>query len=70
MSVAELKRAADRLPVQERLELLEHLQQGFRAKNPAWQAELGRRLDDCLAGKGHDEAELRAVHERLCASGR
>jgi hypothetical protein len=70
MGIAELKRAVDGLPVDERLELAEYIRQSSRADDPSWQAEIGRRLDACLAGKGHREGELVALHDRLLADGR
>lgn len=38
--------------------------------NPQWEAELGKRLDRCLEGKGHAAKELLAIHERLSSEGR
>ncbi len=70
MGIVELKRAVDELPVEERLELAEYIRQSSRADDPAWQAEIGRRLDACLQGKGHGEVELLALHDRLRAVGR
>jgi len=70
MGIAELKRAVDELPTDERLELAAHIRQSFRAEDPSWQAEIERRLNDCLQGKGHSSEELLALHERLCAGGR
>jgi hypothetical protein len=69
MGLVELKRAVDDLPMEERLDLAAHLRQSFRVDDPSWQAEVERRLNDCLQGKGHSEAELAALHDRLCASG-
>ena len=70
MSVAELKRAVDDLSVEERLELAEYLRRSSKQGDPHWQAEIGRRLDACLQGKGHDAEELLALHDRLSADGR
>jgi putative addiction module component (TIGR02574 family) len=70
VSFLELKRAVDGLSVEERLELAEHLRQSFRANDPAWQAEIERRLDACLQGKGHSAEELMALHDRLSADGK
>ena len=70
MSFVELKRAVDGLSVEDRLELAEHLRQSFRANDPAWQAEIERRLDACLQGKGHSAEELMTLHDRLSADGK
>jgi hypothetical protein len=70
MSVAELKRAVDELSPDERLELAEYLRWQTRRDDPLWQAELGRRLDRCLAGQGHSAEELQRLHEKLSAEGR
>jgi putative addiction module component (TIGR02574 family) len=70
MGLAELKRVVDELPVEERLELAQHIRQSTRTDDSAWQAEIGRRLDSCLQGKGHTAEELLAVHNRLSADGR
>jgi len=70
MGLVELKRCVDELPVEERLELAQHIRQSTRADDLLWQAEIGRRLDSCLQGKGHPEEELLALHHRLSADGR
>jgi hypothetical protein len=36
MSVAELKRAVDELPIDDRLDLAEHIRQSFRVSDPSW----------------------------------
>ncbi|MCI0533611.1 MAG: hypothetical protein L0Z50_00135 [Verrucomicrobiales bacterium] len=70
MSVAELKRAVDHLSLEDRLELAEYLRRTSREDNPQWQAEIGRRLDACLRGKGRQTEELLSLHDRLSAEGR
>ena len=70
MSVAELKRVVDSLSPDERLELAEYLRHRSKQDDPQWEAELGKRLDRCLAGKGHPAEELLALHERLSSEGR
>ncbi len=69
MSVAELKRAVDRLSPDERLELAEYLRRRSKEDNPQWEAELAKRLDRCLEGKGHSAEELLLIHERLASEG-
>ena len=68
MSVAELKRVVDGLSPDERLELADYLRRRSKQDDPQWEAELGKRLDRCLEGKGHEE--LLALHERLSSEGR
>jgi hypothetical protein len=70
MSVAELKRAVDDLTPDERLELADYLRRRSKQDDPRWEAELGKRLDRCLEGKGHPAEELLALHERLSSEGR
>ena len=66
----EIKRAVDGLTVDERLELAEYIRQSSRIDDPSWQAEIGGRLDFCLAGKGHSKDELQILHNRLVAQGK
>lgn len=63
--VAELKRAVDDLSLDERLEVADYLRRRAKQDDPQWEAELGKRLDRCLEGKGHPAEELLALHERL-----
>jgi len=65
-----LKQAVEVLSVEERLELADYLRSLSKQDDPAWQVEVGRRLDRCLTGQGHSREELREVHERLSAEGR
>jgi hypothetical protein len=65
MSVAELKNAVENLTEDERLELAEYLRWRARKDDPEWQAELARRVDRCVAGRGHSAEELSALHNRL-----
>ena len=70
MSVAELKRVVDDLSPDERLELADYLRSRSKRDDPQWEAELGRRLDRCLKGRGHPAEELFAMHDRLSSEGR
>lgn len=70
MSVAEMKRAAEVLAPDERLELMAYLRQLAKQEDPEWQAELGRRLDRCLGGESYRADELTAIHDRLAGEGR
>ena len=70
MGLAELKRAVDTLTIDDRLDLAEYLRRTSKHDDPQWQAEIGRRLDACLQGKGHHAHELLALHDRLAAEGR
>lgn len=65
MSIAEMKRAAEVLGPDERLELVAYLRQLAKQDDPEWQAEIGRRLDRCLDGNGHRADDLLALHDRL-----
>jgi RimJ/RimL family protein N-acetyltransferase len=70
MSVTEIKRAVDNLSVEERLELADYLRRSHKQDDPQWQAEIGRRLDACLQGKGHAADQVIALHDRLSSEGR
>ena len=70
MSYAELKQAVDELSVEERLDLADYLRRTAKQDDPQWQAEIARRLDACLQGKGHTADELLALHDRLSNDGR
>ena len=70
MNVAEMKRAAESLADDERLELVAYLRHLAKQDDPEWQAEIGRRLDHCLAGQGRPAEELLAIHDRLTGQGR
>jgi len=70
MSVAELKSAVDKLSPAERLEMADYLLRRSREDDPQWEAELGMRLDRCLAGRGHSGDELLVIHDRLSSAGR
>lgn len=70
MSVAELKQAVDKLSPEERLELAEYLRWCTKKDDPDWQREIGRRLDECLEGKGHTAEELSVLHDRLSRQGK
>lgn len=70
MSVSELKHALDKLSTDDRLAIAEHLRRRSSENDAAWEAELGRRLDRCLAGGGHGADELLALHDRLSSEGR
>lgn len=70
MSMAELKNAVDTLTEEGRLELAEYLRWRARQDDPEWQAELARRVDRCVAGRGHSAGELNALHDRLSREGK
>ncbi len=69
MSVGQLKREVDGLSWEERLELAEYLRAIAKRDDPQWQEEISRRLDGCLAGKGHEKDELIALHDKLASAG-
>jgi hypothetical protein len=60
----------DALSPDKRLELADYLSRRARQDGPQWEAELGKRLDRCLEGKGHAAEELLALHERLSSANR
>jgi len=70
MSVSELKQAVDQLTPDERLELAAYIRWQTQKDNPAWQAELGQRLDRLIAGHGHSAEALQQLHDKLSAEGR
>jgi hypothetical protein len=55
--------------LEERLELADYLRRRSKQDDPQWEAELARRLDRCLEGKGHTADELMALHERRAPIG-
>jgi hypothetical protein len=69
MSVAEIKRTVDGLSPDDRLELADYLRSRAKQDDPQWEAELGKRLDRCLEGKGHSAEELMALPDRLSSEG-
>ena len=69
MSVTELKQHVEKLSSEERLELAEYLRWRSRQDDPDWPAEIGRRLNRCLAGQGHSAEELLGLHDKLSADG-
>ena len=69
MSVAELKRAVDALTPDARLELADYLCRRAKQDDPQWEAELAKRLDRGLSGKGHPAEELLSLHDRLSSQG-
>jgi hypothetical protein len=70
VSVAEVKRAIDEFSEDDRLEVAAHLHRVMRDNDPDWPAELARRLDDCIAGKGYGIEDLQKIHQKLCDEGR
>ena len=57
MSTTELKETADKLTAKERAWLRAYLVAKERARDPAWRAEMGRRLKRMKAGHGISSAE-------------
>jgi len=69
MSVGQLKREVDGLSLEDRLELAEYLRTLAKQDDPHWQEAIARRLDACLAGKGHEKEALIALHDKLASTG-
>ena len=70
MSLAEIKDQIVMMSVEERLEvaaLISHLNQ---VDDPAYQAELARRLDSMADGHKTSLEDLQRLHDKLTASGR
>ena len=61
MSIAELKETADRLSPKERAWLKAYLAAKARARDPAWKAEMARRLKRMRAGHGVSETGYRRL---------
>lgn len=61
MSIAELKETADKLSAKERTWLRAYLAAKARASDPAWKAEMARRLKRMRAGHGITEAVYRRL---------
>jgi hypothetical protein len=57
MSIAQLKQTADELTKKERAWLRAYLAAKERASNPAWRAEMSRRLKRMRAGHGITDVE-------------
>ncbi|MES2695234.1 MAG: hypothetical protein V4773_17295 [Verrucomicrobiota bacterium] len=57
MSIAELKATADKLTAKERAWLKAYLCAKERASDPAWRAEMSRRLKSMRAGNGISSEE-------------
>lgn len=64
MSIAELKTTADKLTAKERTWLRAYLAAKARASNPAWKAEMARRLKRMRAGHGITETKYRSLARR------
>jgi len=62
MSIAELKATADKLTTKEQSWLRAYLAAKTRANDPAWQAEMTKRLKRMRAGRGITEPEYRRRH--------
>lgn len=59
MSTAQLKALADKLSARESKWLTSYLSAKARASDPAWKAEMARRLKRMRAGQGMTETEYR-----------
>ncbi len=70
VSIAELKNRIAELTVEERLELAALITHLTRKDDPAYQAELARRMAEKDAGKKFDQADLKRLHTDLNSKGR
>jgi hypothetical protein len=65
MSFSEIKAGIADLSVEERLELATLIAHLNRAEDPAWQAELDRRLNAMESGRKHGQTEIQKRHQEL-----
>jgi hypothetical protein len=70
MSIAELKKTADRLSARERRWLRAYLFAQERATNPEWQREIAQKRRKFQAGGGQTSARYKARHARTTESDR
>jgi putative addiction module component (TIGR02574 family) len=65
MSFSEIKAGIADLSIEERLELAALIAHLNRAEDPAWQAELDRRLNAMESGRKHGQSEIQKRHQEL-----
>jgi hypothetical protein len=70
MSFREIKAGIERLTVEQRLEIAALIAHLNRAEDPAWQAELDRRLASMEAGRKTTQRDLENRHQQLSSQGR
>lgn len=70
MSFREIKAEIERLTVDQRLEVAALIAHLNRAEDPAWMAELDRRLDAMEAGRKSSQRDLERRHEKLSSERR
>ncbi len=70
MSLAEVKASVVEMSVEERLEVAALIAHLNRAEDPAYQAELERRMTAMDAGRKTSAIALKAVHDELANRGR
>ena len=70
MSLTEIKDQVAELTPDDRLEVAAWIMHLNRVDDPAYQAELSRRLDAMAAGRQTSQTQLERIHEELKAQGR
>jgi hypothetical protein len=70
MSLAEIKDQITEMSVEDRLEVAAFISHLNQVDDPAYQAELDRRLADMDQGHKSRLADLEHLHDKLTASGR
>lgn len=70
MSLAEVKASVANMSVEERLEVAALIAHLNRAEDPAYQAELDRRMASMDAGQKNEKQRLERIHEQLSSQGR
>lgn len=70
MSLAEVKASVAGMSVEERLEVAALIAHLNRAEDPAYQAELDRRMASMDAGQKSEKQRLERIHEQLSSQGR
>jgi hypothetical protein len=63
MALEEFKSAVDKLPVQERLELIDYIRHSFSGGEVPEQDEVTRRLRHHLEDQGHTDDTLQTLHD-------
>ena len=69
MSVDELKKEIDTLPISDRSELLVYLKMKDLIENPEYRAKIAQRLEDMQAGKSISSEQVKEIDQVLSSKG-
>lgn len=69
MAIAELKQELEKTSPEDRLFLSAYLQHLIRQDDPAYQADLGRRIAEMKSGQAYSQAQLDRLLDNLEAEG-